>query len=70
MGLLAKTVSKIQRIEVLSGEQPQRDHRETQYASSQGVVLNERDVVNVFATFADGRIVNFLVVWHHDMEGS
>jgi len=58
MSLFPKTISKVKGIEVFTGKKAKGDDAIAQNASSEGMVIDKRDVFNVPTAFGRNRIVN------------
>jgi hypothetical protein len=53
-----KLIRKIKRIEILSCEEPKGDNTKTQYAPTESMVVDERDVFDVFTPLRHGAVIN------------
>ena len=56
--LLAKAIGKVNRKEVFPGEKPKGYNAISQQASSNTVIVNERDIFNIFPSFRKRAIIN------------
>jgi hypothetical protein len=58
MATLAEPIGKIKRIIAAAGEQSQADQAKPENTATETMIINIRDVLDVFAAFRDDRIID------------